>query len=362
MIGRTLDRYLLWKFLGVLVFSTVAMVTIFIAVNYVENIDKFIDRQVPNSVILEYYINFLPYIVVLTLPIDMLLACLFSVGSMSRYNELAATKSTGISIYRTMSPLLLIAVLISFFNFYLSEVIVPDANSRRIDLWKEHVEKSQVRYELVKKNISMFNTDGRKIFIESFDARSEKATNVTIHQYDGQKLLNRIDCIECSWIDSTRSWVLKKGAIRTFENGTEKVEHFGQLIRNDLAFTPEDLMKRYRNPEEMGYEDLRDFIHKLRLSGGRTVKWETDLQIKLSYPFTCFFIVLFGAPIASIRSKGGPAAAVVICLVTCFAYWILIQFGKFLGYDEVLSPIQAGWLGNLVCFLVSLVFLFRVRT
>ncbi|NUM82370.1 LptF/LptG family permease, partial [bacterium] len=64
-----LDRYLVKKFLAVLTFALIAMVSIFVAVNYVENADKFIDRKVPTDIIISYYLNFIPNIITLTLPV-----------------------------------------------------------------------------------------------------------------------------------------------------------------------------------------------------------------------------------------------------------------------------------------------------
>ena len=116
---------------------------------------------------------------------------------MAQYNELTASKSSGVSLYRTIFPLLLVSILISIGNFYLSESVVPQANTRRIDLWKEYVQRRSVRFELVKKNISLFNVDGSKIFIESFDARTNTAKNITVQKYSGQTMLSRIDSKDC---------------------------------------------------------------------------------------------------------------------------------------------------------------------
>jgi lipopolysaccharide export system permease protein len=89
---RILDRYLIRQFLFVLLFSLTAFWLIFVIVDLVENLDKFIDRHATLLVVAKYYLFYTPYIVVLALPVAMLLSCLFSLGQMAKHNELTAIK------------------------------------------------------------------------------------------------------------------------------------------------------------------------------------------------------------------------------------------------------------------------------
>ncbi len=78
-----------------------------------EKLDDFIDANAPTRVIVEYYIASIPEIVKLMIPVAVLLAALFVTGRLSSQNELAAIKSSGISLYRIMAPFLIIALIIS---------------------------------------------------------------------------------------------------------------------------------------------------------------------------------------------------------------------------------------------------------
>ena len=92
-----LDRYILRKFIINLLISAGAFIIIFLVVDLIENIDKFIDRQAEITLVFIYYLYYIPYIINLTLPISMLLSCLFTLGNMSQHNEIVAQKSAGIS-------------------------------------------------------------------------------------------------------------------------------------------------------------------------------------------------------------------------------------------------------------------------
>ncbi|PIU54707.1 MAG: LPS export ABC transporter permease LptG, partial [Deltaproteobacteria bacterium CG07_land_8_20_14_0_80_38_7] len=78
-------------------YSILAFIAIYILVDTVENIDKFIDSKLELKYIALYYAFYLPYIVVLTLPVAMLLATMFSLGRLVGDNEITAMKASGIS-------------------------------------------------------------------------------------------------------------------------------------------------------------------------------------------------------------------------------------------------------------------------
>ena len=101
---KILDRYLLRRFTISLFFALTGFVLIFVCVDMVGNLSEFIDKDVPRFVIVQYYVFYIPYILTWVLPIGMLLASLFSIAQMARFNELSAMKSAGISLYRILLP------------------------------------------------------------------------------------------------------------------------------------------------------------------------------------------------------------------------------------------------------------------
>ncbi len=338
------------------------MITIFVAVNYVENADKFIDRKVPGEIIFQYYLNFIPNIVTLTLPVDILMASLFSIGSLARFNELTAIKASGVSLFRMILPLILIAALVSGADFVISETVVPGANIMKSELWKTYVDRTSTVRRMTGNNIHMYDPDGTKVFIERFDRKNIVATNITIQKFYGHRLISRTDAAEAGW-DSIRSvWMLKNGSTRTFEDNKERLVTFTRLEKKDLFFVPDDILKRERNPDEMNFSDLSGFIQKLKNSGARTERWEVDYQRKFSYPLTCFFMVVFGAPLAASRKKSGAGMNIFFTLVICLAYWSFFEIGRFFGYDLTLGPVQAAWIANVFFGILGFIIFARLKS
>ena len=112
-------------------------------------------------------------------------------------------------------------------------------------------------------------------------------------------------------------------------------------------------------PEEMNYIELRDYIRKQKSIGANIVKWKVDLLSKVSLPAATIIIVLFGAPIASIRRRSGTVLGFGLALFICFIYFGFIQIGKVLGHKAVLEPLVSAWAGNVFFGLLGLAILFR---
>jgi len=357
-----LDRYLLKKFISVLLFSLFGMVTIFVAVNYVENAEKFLDRKVPGDILIEYYLNFVPNIITLTLPVDILLASLFSIGGLARFNEITAIKASGVSMYRMLLPVITAAACVSTLDFWVSENIVPGANSKKSDLWKVYVDRVSVARRFTGNDITLYDPSGMKVVINKFDKTKLLATSISIQKFFGFNLVYRIDANEAAWDSSRNLWVFRSGVTRSFDNGQESFKKFIELEKSDLFFTPEIILKREKNPDEMNYAELKDFVSKLRTSGARAERWEVDYYLKFSYPLTCFFMALFGAPLAASRKRSGAGLNVFLTLVICFAYWIAIQSGRYMGYNQTLDPLIAAWIGNFIFGTLSVFIFLRLKS
>ena len=102
-----LDQYLIRQFCVILGISVLGFLSIFIIVDLIENLDRFMDNKVPSKIVLEYYIYTLPYFISIGLPMAVLISTVFSLGNMVKRNEWTAMKASGISIYRIALPLII---------------------------------------------------------------------------------------------------------------------------------------------------------------------------------------------------------------------------------------------------------------
>jgi len=343
---RILDKYIIRNFLGTLLFALIAFSAIYIIIDVVGFMDKFIDRNVGFFVVAKYYIFYLPYIIILTLPVATLLASLFSVGQLSRYNELIAMYSSGLSLYRILSPLFTFGVLISLFAAYTGERFIPYTNQKKKEIYQTNVDRiKRERLEVQTKDITLQIDEDRWLLIGFFDTNLNTAFKVSIQNYKQNLLVKRIDALRMIW--ESDGWRLIEGYVRQFLNNTETAQAFNELKMHDLRFKPEDIAKVQKKAEEMSYWELKNFIKEIRRTGGNPDRWLVDLYLKIAFPFANFIIILFGAPLASRKTRSGTAISFGISLFICFLYFGIIKVGQSMGHNGTLPPLFAAWIGNL---------------
>jgi lipopolysaccharide export system permease protein len=357
---RILDRYLIRRFLFILCFALLAFIVIFVIVNLIEKLDDFIDNKVPGLIVAEYYLYSLPYIVILTLPVATLLASLFSIGSLAKANEIVAMKSSGLSLYRILVPLLVVGFFISVAAIFFSEFVLPPASEKREYLTDEYLEKQRERWRKRINKVYLRDAQGRIISMRYYRTLEKTGHVVRVSEMDGQKLLSRIDARRMEWEDSL--WVLYDGYIRYFhDDDVEQVKKFDRLVLRDTSLTPDDFAKILRSPEEMSFRDLLVFINEIRRSGGDPAKWLVDLHLKIAIPFANFIIILFGAPLSSRKRRGSAATGFGISLAIVFIYFGITKTAQTLGHIGFLPPLFAAWIANILFGGAGLMVLIKTR-
>ena len=131
---KTLDKYVLKKFLTGLFATLFAFTLIVFVVDFIERGLRMMQRyDVSLGVMALYYINYLPFYIALAFPVAMLVSTLFSVGSLAKNRELDVMKASGLSLYRITAPLLIAAFVISVGVMAFAEFVLTATEKRKDD-------------------------------------------------------------------------------------------------------------------------------------------------------------------------------------------------------------------------------------
>src|SRR3954466_10812375 len=124
---RLLDRYVLQQFLQAYLYCIAGFVSIWFIFDVSDNISTFLDQRISRLLILKYYFTQVPQILVIVFPVALLLALLFTLGRMSRSNEIVSMLTAGVSLPRILAPLLIAAFLTSAASLFLNYSLAPHA-------------------------------------------------------------------------------------------------------------------------------------------------------------------------------------------------------------------------------------------
>src|SRR5262245_60969006 len=78
--------------------------------------------------ILRLFLNILPSILAITIPMAFLLGVLLAFGRLASESEIIALRAVGVSPLRLLSPVLILATVMTAITFYINAVALPAAN------------------------------------------------------------------------------------------------------------------------------------------------------------------------------------------------------------------------------------------
>src|SRR5262249_19033570 len=177
---RHLDRYVIRNFVQAYFYCIAGFLSIWLIFDISDNISTFIDEKFGLALTVKYYATQVPEVFIILLPVALLLALLFSLGRMSRSNEIVSMLTAGVSVPRVLAPLIGIGLLTVAASFALNYSLAPHAEMAK----KNFVATARAHQFSVQGQIFRNRTDLRTWFIQSFRPGHTVFNNVQVLQQD----------------------------------------------------------------------------------------------------------------------------------------------------------------------------------
>jgi lipopolysaccharide export system permease protein len=361
MSGRLitpLDKYIAGEFTRIFSVTIMGFPVLVFVVDLVDNLRKYQEKKLTAQALALSYLYWVPDTLFMIMPAAVLFATVFSIGTFTRYSEITAAKASGISFYRFIAPILVMATLAMGLDLVFSEV-APPANAKRLKLLAgQQANADDDRY-----NFAFASDQGRTYRIYTLQVKGKAVDNIEIEERGGPKrpgLL--ISARRGDWTDR-RGWRLQDGVLHVIPNETADLAFtFDSLLDRKLKETPQELRATDRDPAEMRFAELTRFIRALERSGADVNMLKVERMLKIAIPVTCLIIALFGAPLATSSQRGGAAYGIAVSLATTVFFLVLIQLTKAVGGKGILPPETAAWIPNLLVGTFAVILMARVRT
>lgn len=216
---KTLDGYIIKKFLGTYVFAIVLILAIIVMFDINEKLDSFMKAPV-KATIFEYYLNYIPYMANQFSPLFTFIAVIFFTSKMAENSEIIAILSSGVSFRRLLLPYMASALVIASFTFVLDSYVIPPANVKRINYQNKYVKNKAIDYGV---NIQLQVTPGEIAYMSRFENSSKTAYNFSIETFKDKKLVSRMVATTAVY-DTLYRWSMKNYMIRNFRGMREEIK------------------------------------------------------------------------------------------------------------------------------------------
>ena len=356
-LSPVMDRFIAGQFFGPFMVCLAAFTAAYLLGDMFDRFDDLIRYGGLGLLGLEYFALKLPLIVSQVLPVACLAGVLLGFALLNRSGEVLACQQLGISRLEMAVPVLLVAVLISGFDFLISETVVPAATREAKYIYAVELKKRQLKAVFANRRIWVRVRDGF-VSVDSFDKGKQLLTGITHYQLDGNFGLRELEhASSARW--NGHDWVeLGLNSFQVADGGTVTKTGVTQL---DLELTPADFGLLRFDPEEFSLWELDRYIADLRSKGLDPGGYVVDRDLKYAMPLACLIMTALGMalsldPLPRNLSLGRSFG---LAIVIGFAYWTALGITSALGRSGLLPPPIAAWIPNFMFAMIAIsIFLF----
>ncbi|HEY2234321.1 MAG TPA: LptF/LptG family permease [Candidatus Angelobacter sp.] len=359
-----LDDYVLRSFVSYLLLILSSLLVLFLVFTYFELLSDIVRKKIPLLTQLEYLLNFVPSVLYQITPLAVLLTVLVMFGLMQKSNEITAMKATGVSIYRTVIPILIIACTLAGGLFVLDQWYLPYAN-KRVETLRNMIKGKPAQTYLrpdrkwifgESKKRSDGTVENRKIYYyEAFDPDRNTFGSVSVFELNPRtfQMIKRVYAARARWAEHLAKWTFENGWQRTWSNppGADLQQDYRKFDVStfaELNEPPTYFKKEVLQSSEMNYDELRRYIYDLQQGGFDVVRLRVQLQKKIAFPLITLVMAVLAVPFALSGGRRGALSGVVVALVIGVTYVLTSSLFEAMGNVSQLPPLIAAWSPDLI--------------
>jgi len=359
-----LDDYVLRNFVSYLFLILASLIVLFLVFTYFELLSDIVRKKIPLITQLEYLLNFIPSVLYQITPLAVLLTVLVMFGLLQKTNEITAMKATGVSIYRTVIPILVISMILAGGLFVLDQWYLPYAN-KRVETLRNMIKGKPAQTYLRPDRKWIFGEsqkrkdgteENRKIYYyEAFDPDRNTFASITAFELDPHsfQIVKRVYAARSRWAEHLQKWTFENGWQRIWSNAPnsdprEDLRKFDVSTFAELDEPPTYFKKEVLQSSEMNYDELRHYISDLQQGGFDVVRLRVQLQKKIAFPLITFVMAILAVPFALSGGRRGALSGVVVALIIGVTYVLTSSLFEAMGNISQLPPLIAAWSPDLI--------------
>lgn len=352
-MNTIINRYLLREiafpfFMTLMVFTFVLIIG-----KILQIVDLMVNKGVPLTSILKMILYTMHAFLIFTIPISLLIAVLIGLGRLSGDNEITVMKSSGVSLYQILKPVVFFALLAFLFSLT-TGLLAPFSNFAMRNLL----------FDIVKRKASIgikekvFNDDfkGLVIYADRIPVDGDFMEGVLVNDSRLVKEPTTIIAPRGYLISDMKSMKvilrLERGSIHSVESGlkTYKKTDFGSYdVLLDMGSALSETAKSTaKGSVDMTVRELLQNIRKGDFDEAARRDMIIELNKKFSIPLSCLVFAVIGIPLGIVSRRSGKSRGFAVGLFVVASYYTLQLAGEALGETGKLPPVLAVWAPNIL--------------
>jgi lipopolysaccharide export system permease protein len=293
-----------------------------------------------------------PQLFLFTIPMAFMMGTIIGITRLGSDGEIMILKSSGVGLYKTLPPIVVIALMAAIATGLFSVRLIPAGNialhKLMFQLAKEKIDKG-----LREKHFS--DVIGDVVF---YADQIDRTTGLWrgVYMTDLRDSMNPIIIMAQSGQLSTDhknmslSLALRNGSLhRTQGNITQHID-FDKYSLHLALPTPASGASPAADRRSLSLRQLQEQAELLGPNKEPGISFLIELHQRLSLPVGCFILTLLGLPLGFLAGPGRRSMGLPIGLGIFIAYYILLTAAKALSESLVLPVAPAMWGPNILFF------------
>lgn len=360
---KTLDRYVIREVLPPFVIALLVFTFILIIPFIIELAEQMIAKGVPWPMLVRLMVTLLPQALALTIPMALLIAILVAFGRLSTDREVVVMMACGVSPYRLLRPLALLALVSWATSSWVLLKAMPDANQTFRELTMQIVAdraEGEVRPRVFFEDFPNMVLYVREIpptggWQDVLAADTKNPAQPVIYlARSGRMLVDRqARTIQMVLIDGARH------TTKLDDPAAYEVLKFKQMV---VSLDPESVFPRNgpaRGDRELSVAELRQRVRELEAAGVSTHNPIMEIHKKFSIPVACFVFAVIGLALGASNRKDGKLASFVLGIAVIFVYYVVMFTAQAMTKGSLVPAWLSMWLPDIVLGVVGVLLLIR---
>jgi lipopolysaccharide export system permease protein len=356
---RLLNTYLINQVLAPFYASLIILTSILFLSRLIPILDIILGYNIGLVDFFRLYAYFTPQLMLFALPMSGMMGVILGTTALNNENELMVLKTSGISLYRMLPPIILVALSAALLTGLFSIYLMPAGKKAKVELAFQLV-KEKIERSIPEKRFSESLGD-IVLYADSIDQKTRAWKGVYISDMKDPRhpitIISESGIISADSTRGTLSISLQNGVLnRTSADAVQTINFKGYDMNLPLETPTSNPLAKVDETTMLQSELLEEADRKGRNSR-EAATYLIEFHKRLALPVSCFILTLLGFPLGFLSGPRHKTIGIPLGLAIFVLYYVLFTGSKIISESMLLPAGIAIWLPNLLFLILTMLFI-----
>jgi lipopolysaccharide export system permease protein len=363
VMPRLLYTYLINQVLAPFYASLIILTCILFLGKLIPILDIILGYSIGLQDFIRLYAYFTPQLLLFALPMSSMMGVILGTTYLNNENELMVLRASGISLYKMLPPIFLVALCTAILTGLFSIHLIPAGNRAKVELAFQ-LATEKVERAIQEKRFSESLGD-IILYADRIDQDDQNWDGVYISDMRDPEhpvtILSERGLISSNPETGILSISLSNGTLHRSSGDTVQSIEFKRYDMNLPLETPRTNPLAKVGRSTMSQSELRDQAERLG-NNTHAASLLNEFHKRLALPVSCFILTVLGFPLGFLSGPRHRTIGISLGLAIFILYYVLLTAAKIVSESMVLPPAVAMWLPNLFFLGLTIYFVRKVAT